>query len=300
MPLTAPQALSLILITLIWGCNWSVMKIGVEIMPPLMFRAACFWIAIPILAAFMLWRNISFLVPRGERKQLVQLAATNMVLWNILMILALPLLSSGRAAILGYTMPVFAAIVGAWLYQASMGPRHWFGIVAALAGAILLLWHEVVAFTGQPTGVFMALGAAFFWGLGTQMLRHARISMHVATFTFWALLLGALVMTGLSLTFEYHNLRLPDAAGVAVVLYNSLLVLCVAQVAWFYLARGLPPQASTLSVMMIPVLGVFSGALLLGEQVHWQDGLAVVLMLSAMLSVLWPGNKAVTPAEAAE
>jgi drug/metabolite transporter (DMT)-like permease len=54
------------------------------------------------------------------------------------------------------------------------------------------------------------------------------------------------------------------------------------------LARDLPPIASTLSVMFIPVLGVFSGAWWLGEVLHWQDWTAVVLVMLAIATVLWP------------
>jgi len=57
-------------------------------------------------------------------------------------------------------------------------------------------------------------------------------------------------------------------------------------VVWFQLARTLPPIASSLSVMMIPVLGVFSGAWLLNETPHWQDYAAMLLILAAMSTVL--------------
>jgi drug/metabolite transporter (DMT)-like permease len=43
--------------------------------------------------------------------------------------------------------------------------------------------------------------------------------------------------------------------------------------------------------MMIPVLGVFSGALWLKEAVHWQDWTAVALMMVAIASVLWPSRR---------
>jgi drug/metabolite transporter (DMT)-like permease len=72
------------------------------------------------------------------------------------------------------------------------------------------------------------------------------------------------------------------------MVFNAVLVFGFAHAAWFYLARSLPPVASTLSVMLIPVLGVFSGALWLGEVLHWQDWAAVVLMVVSICSVLWP------------
>lgn len=292
MSLTVSQAVALILVTLIWGMNWAVMKAGVSDMPPLIFRAACLWCAVPVLFLFMKWRGIPFQVPRGERSKILQLGFLNLVCWNMLIILSLPLLSSGRAAILGYTMPVFAAIAGALFYKASMQGRHFIGIIAALTGSILLLWHEMATLAGQPTGVLLALSAAMCWGLGTQMLRHARITVHIVTFTFWAVLLAAVSLLVLALVFEHDIIRWPGRVSLLAIAYNGLLVLSVAQVAWFTLARGLPPQASTLGVMLIPVIGVFAGVLMLNEPMHWQDLAAVVLMLLAMFSVLWPSRSA--------
>ena len=60
--------------------------------------------------------------------------------------------------------------------------------------------------------------------------------------------------------------------------------------AWFTLARSLPPIASTLSTMMVPIVGVFTGALWLGEVLHWQDWAAVLLMAVAIVSVLVAGS----------
>jgi drug/metabolite transporter (DMT)-like permease len=57
-------------------------------------------------------------------------------------------------------------------------------------------------------------------------------------------------------------------------------------VVWSMLARNLPPAASGLSVMLIPVLGVFSGMWMLGEQPYWQDFAALGLIVFALSTVL--------------
>jgi drug/metabolite transporter (DMT)-like permease len=84
--------------------------------------------------------------------------------------------------------------------------------------------------------------------------------------------------------------KAPSPTTWAAILYNAVLIFGFAHAAWFTLARALPPVASTLSVMMIPILGVFSGALGLGEVLHWQDWAAVVLMVVAIASVLAPSR----------
>jgi drug/metabolite transporter (DMT)-like permease len=83
---------------------------------------------------------------------------------------------------------------------------------------------------------------------------------------------------------------------MVAIVYNGLGVFAFAQVAWLVMARSLPPLASTLSVMFIPVLGAFSGAWWLGEQLHWQDIAAVLLIVVAIASVLWPTREAVRQA----
>jgi len=65
------------------------------------------------------------------------------------------------------------------------------------------------------------------------------------------------------------------------------------------MARNLPPIASSMSVMMIPVLGVVSGAWWLNEKLHWQDGAAIVLVLLAIATVLLPARRGTQPVEPA-
>jgi drug/metabolite transporter (DMT)-like permease len=233
-------------------------------------------------------------VPRAHWRELTWLAATNMFVWHACIILAVKALASGRTAILGYTMPVFSAVIGALLFSATLTRRGWVGVSACALGVALLLWHEFTGLAGRPGYVALALVAAATWALGTQLLRHTRIGLPTLTLSFWMTALTAVVMTLLSLLFERAQWRMPGPATWAAIAYNAVLIFGFAHAAWFYLARGMPPVASTLSVMMIPVLGVFSGALWLGETVFWQDWTAVVLMMVAIVSVLWPARAEAT------
>ncbi|HQQ71589.1 MAG TPA: EamA family transporter [Alicycliphilus sp.] len=284
------QLVVLVLLTLVWGLNWPVMKIGVEHFPPLTFRMVSLWGGLPILALVLWQQRAPFALARAHWGRVALLAFTNMALWNALMILALPLLSSGRAAILGYTMPIFSAVIGALFFGDRLSRRAWVGVGAALLGVLLLLWHELGAMGSRPVGVTLMLVSAASWALGTQLLRRLPVPVPLLTLSFWMVAITCAALTVLALLFERDRWHLPDAQAWASILYNSLLVLGFAQVAWFFLVRTLPPVAATLSVMMIPVLGVFSGALWLGERLHWQDWSAMALMVLAIASVLWPGR----------
>jgi len=289
--LTRLQLALLVPLTLVWGLNWPVMKLGVTGYPPLTFRAISIWLGVPILGLALVWMKVPFRIPRKHWPELLWLGATNMFVWHASIILAVKALSSGRSAILGYSMPIFSAILGALLFREALSRRGWLGISAAALGVALLLWHEFTDLAGRPGYVALALFAACTWALGTQLLRRTTIPVPTLAISFWMTTLTAVVMSVLSVLFERPQWQVPGGATWAAIAYNAVLIFGFAHAAWFYLARGLPPVASSLSVMLIPVIGVFSGAVWLKEAVHWQDWVAVALMVVAIASVLWPGSK---------
>ena len=289
--LSPRQLVTLVLLTVVWGVNWPVMKLGVTDYPPLSFRTLSMIGGLPILGAALLVLKVPFRIARRDWPQLALLTLTNMLFWHVCIILAVRSLSSGRAAILGYTMPVFSALLGAWLFSATLGRRGWMGVSAAALGVALLLWHEFTGLAGRPLGVLLALVAAATWALGTQLIRRTRIDAATLTLSFWMTAITTVVMALLAVVFERREWKVPPAPTAWAVVFNAVLIFGYAQAAWFSLARSLPPIASTLSVMLIPVVGVFSGALWLKEVLHWQDHAAVLLMVAAIASVLWPAAK---------
>jgi drug/metabolite transporter (DMT)-like permease len=289
--LSRQQVVVLVLLTLVWGLNWPVMKLGVTAYPPLTFRALSMWLGLPVLALGLWVLKVPFRIPRRDWRELFWLTTTNMFVWHVCIILAIRTLTSGRAAILGYTMPIFSAVIGAVFLASPLVRRGWIGVGAAALGVVLLLWHELTNLAGKPFGVVLALVAAAFWALGTQMLRRTRLEAPALAISFWMTVLTAILMAVLAAVFERAQWTLPESTATAAILYNAVLIFGFAHAAWTYLARGLPPVASTLSVMMIPVLGVFSGAVWLREAVHWQDWAAVLLMMVAIGSVLWPARR---------
>jgi drug/metabolite transporter (DMT)-like permease len=292
MTLAPRQVALLVGLTLAWGLNWPVMKLGVTHFPPLSFRAASMLLGLPVLAAALWWLKVPFAVPRAHWGELARLTVTNMVVWHLLIILAIPHLSSGRAAILGYTMPVFSALLGAAVFGDRLRPRQAAGVAAAALGVVLLLWHELGRVAGAPFAAATMLVAAATWALGTQQLRRTTIPLPTLTLSFWMTATTTVVMAVVAGLAEGERWHWPNAQAAWTIAYNAVLIFGFAHAAWFTLARSLPPVASTLSVMMIPVLGTASGAIALGETLHWQDAAAAGLMMAAIASVLWPQRAA--------
>ncbi len=278
----------LALLTLAWGVNWPVMKFGVTAFPPLLFRLIVLAGGVAVLWLWIRARGIPLAVPPGQRLEVVWLAVPNVIIWQILSVLALRLLPSGRAAILGYTMPVWAVVVSVAFFGDRPLPRHWLGIAAAFTGTLLLLATEFTALAGRPLGTVLMLISAANWGWGTVLMRRHALGLPTVTLGFWMLAAAIPVAAVTTIAFETAQWRQPAPAEWAAMLYNILVAIAFCHIVWFHLARLLPPAASGLSVMMIPVLGVFSSMAMLGERPHWQDYTALALILAALATVLLP------------
>src|SRR5436190_23802606 len=129
--LTRQQLITLVVLTLAWGLNWPVMKLGVSNFPALTFRALSILLGIPVLALALVVLKVPFRLPRRHWLEFLKLTAVNMVVWHVCIIIAVRSLSSGRAAILGYTMPIFSAVIGALLFSSALGSRAWLGVGVA-------------------------------------------------------------------------------------------------------------------------------------------------------------------------
>jgi len=293
--LSARDLTLLALLTVFWGVNWPIMKIGVAELPPLYFRTICIAGGLVVIWCWARVMSVPMSVPAGAWPVVLKLAIPNVIAWHLLAIVAIKMLPSGRAAILGYTMPVWAVVIGLIAFNEKPLRRHWWGVLAALAGILLLLSSELTALTGSPLGTVLMLTAAAAWGYGTHLMRRYLTDMPIIALTFWMLAMTVVAMFAMSIVFEMPRWRMPGTIEWASIVYNMVLAVAFCHVVWAMLARKLPPAASGLSVMMIPVLGVFSGMWLLDERPFWQDYVALALILIALSSVfLTP--KAAAPA----
>ncbi len=293
--LSRQDTVVLILLTLAWGFSWPVMKFGVRELPPLFFRTLGIGGGLLCLAAYARLTRVSLAVAREDWTDVVRLAIPNVVIWHVAVILALTMLPAGRSAILGYTMPLWAAVIGAVWFGEHPAPRHWVGGACALLATLLLLSSELTTLAGRPAGTLLMLFAAAAWGYGTHQARRRAIHLPALTAIFWMLTLAFATVLIASVLVERDRWHWPDAIQWVAIVYNMAIAIAFCHVAWLRLARRLPPAASGLSMMMIPVLGVFSSMLLLGERPRWQDDVALLLIVASLATVLLPSGPRAAP-----
>ena len=290
--MTRKDIVLLAFLILFWGLNWPVMKLSVREFPPLTFRTLSMIGGLAVIALVARLQGATMRIPEGKAFTVAQLAVPNMLFWHAFIIIGVKLLSSGRAAILGYTMPVWAVLSGLIFFGDRISSRALLGIVLAMTGAGLLLSSEFAHMSGQPLGTLFALIAAAAWGFGTVLMKRTKLEMPTISLTFWMLALTTTAMALLSAVFESSQWRMPNSVEWGGIIYNAVIIFGYAHVVWFRLARLLPPVVSSLSVMFIPVLGTFAGSWLLGETPQWQDYVAMLLILASMSTVMFGPRKA--------
>lgn len=229
------------------------------------------------------------LIPASsEWRSIVVLGLPNVLGWHTLAIFGVAALASGRAAILGFTMPVWTVLLGALFFGQHLTRRSVFAACAVAAAVVLLLADELGAMAGRPVGVLVMLGAAISWAVGTLMMRRATLTLPVEALTVWMMGLSSAVLWGLALAFEPW----PDWSFTPrmwwLLAYGVFMNYGFAQIIWFSLARHLPPTTSAMSIMMVPLIGTASATFIANEWPRWQDGVAVVCVMMAIAAVLLP------------
>lgn len=289
--LSRRQLWALVGLTLMWGVNWPMMKLSLQELTPLYFRASTMLLGAVWLFVYVQRRGERMRPSGAEWATIAWLGLPNVLGWHTLSIFGVQELASGRAAIVGFTMPIFTVLLGAAFFGERTTPRVRLAVASAAIAIGLLLWHELSSLSGRPAGIAWMLGAALSWGLGTLMFRRARFQLSPMVVTVWMLLLGSLVLWPLAIALE----PVPEPARFSLPMwlalaYGALINYGVAQLIWFGLARHLPPATSAMSVMAIPLVGTLSATFIVGEIPHWQDWLAIVFVMVAIASVLLPAR----------
>lgn len=280
-------------LTLAWGFNWTAMKVALAQVPPWTFRSLCLGLGAAVLFAALRAGGQRLVLPSGQWRRLWMLALLNITSWNMLIAFGVGMIPSGRAAILAYTMPVWAVPLSVWLLGERITRAQLAGLALGLGGLALLLAESFAGLGSAPLGSLFVLGAALSWALGTVLQKRFPVRLPVGLYTAWIMLLGGVPIFAGALIFDdWGALRNVGVAAWLGTAYNVLIAFAFAHWAWIKIATSVPVSVFSISMLLIPVVGVVCGMLFLGERPAWAEYAALGLILAALLTVLRPGRAA--------
>ncbi|MHB0767548.1 DMT family transporter [Bradyrhizobium sp. 5.13L] len=281
----APAGLMFLAITSIgWGFNWPVTKFLLAELPPLTLRGVTGVLGAVLLALLAIMRRQSLRVEGPIWPRLLIAALLNVTGWMVLMGLALLWLPASEAALIAYTMPVWASII-AWPV---LGERptvlRTLGLVMAFAGlATIMGGNGIAASAEKAPGIIMALAGAFGFAVGTVFSKKYPIHLPPLTAAAWQIGIGCLPISIIGLLVETTHLSKVTPLGWWLLLYSTVVQFCIAYVSWFAALARLPASVAAIGTMAVPVIGVVASAFALGEPLGPGQIAALIFTLAAVV-----------------
>lgn len=276
-------------LAVLWGLNWPAVRVALTEIPPWTLRSAGLALAAITLFALAAVRGRPLAVPAGKRAALALAGVLNIAGFNVMTAFAQLNTATSRAAIVTFTMPLFATAFAYLVLHEIPDRLQRIGLGLGTVGLVIL---ALPLLDSVPLGIVFALGAAVSWAAGTVYLKRARIDADPLAIAAWQLVAGALAAGAGMLAFEGLTNPFPLGRDVVVALaYHVVLAQALAYFLWFEVVARLPAGTAALGTLGIPVVGVLGATLLLGERPTVADLAGFTLILAAAATVLLPRQR---------
>lgn len=286
----APRVAYVLLVglALVWGGHWVVSKIGLRDMAPFTYgslRAATGALTLMVLLAA---RGQLRRPPREDLPIVVSVGLGQIAAGIALMNLALQAVPAGRSSVLVFTMPLWVAVDLAVIFRIRPNRFEAGGLALGMIGIVTLLNPAALDWgsQGELLGSAGLLLSALLWALVTIHVRHHRWHASPMDLQPWQLCVALVPLFALAVILE-PGLPVHWSVGtVLVILYSGPLASAFAYWANQSITRSLGPLASSTGMLAVPVVGLVTGSLALGERITPLDvaGFAAVLAGVALAS----------------
>ncbi|WP_117208270.1 EamA family transporter [Allorhizocola rhizosphaerae] len=254
-----------------WGVNFVAIDIGLDRMPPLLFGALRFGLA-AVPAVFFVGR------PQTPWRWVIAVGfILGVVKFGLLFAGMAAGMPAGLSSLVLQSQAVFTAVFAIGLLGERPSVRQWVGLAVAGLGIALIALR-----IGGGNGAFvLVVAAAAAWGLSNVAMRKAA-PPDMLRFMVWVSAVATLPLLGLSLWLEEFSVRV-DWAGVGALVYIAGISTLAGFAVWGALIRRYPAATVAPFSMLVPVFGMGSAAMFLGEPLYASDLVAGVFIVSGVL-----------------
>ncbi len=272
-----------LVIGVFWGLNWPAVKIVLAEIPPWTLRAIGFTLGAVLLAGLARLYGQPLLPERAQRWPLTVAGLLTVFGFNVLTAFGQLYTETSRAAIIAFTMPMWAAALSVLFLGERMTAVRAASLALGMLGLAALLQENVAALLRDPVGPLCMLGAALSWAAGTVALKRRAWTVRPVARAAWVV--GCSAPPAIAAAFIAESpaqIPWPSATVLWTLAYHVLFPMVVCHAAWVSLVGGLPASVAAIGTLLIPVVGVFSAIVLLGEPLTASKLVALVLVLSSI------------------
>jgi drug/metabolite transporter (DMT)-like permease len=279
-----------LILGVLWGFNWPAVKIALGEIAPWTLRTVGMLLGGLMLAGIALLRRRSLTVRRDHWLRLTAGGVLTIAAFNILLAFAQLSAVTSRAAIVTYTMPIWATVFARIVLGEAFDRRRLLGLALAIAG-LAVLGLPLMRAGRLQIGLLYALGGGISWAAGTVVTKRYPVAAAPLAIATWQLLIGAGFAAIGMLIFEGVPWPKPLApATVTALLYHVLLAQALAYFLWFEVVARIPVGIASLGTLLVPPFGVLGAMIFVGDKPTATDGIGLVLIVGAAASVLLPSR----------
>ena len=273
---------ALIMLTLIWGSNWMVMKEALANAHPVVVNVQRTWIAILVLFGVLALRRQPLMPQDWRAAAIAGFFQTTINFGSTTMALAGG--GVGRTAVLVFTMPFWTLLIAWVVLHERVRGWQWVAIASAFAGLVLVV--EPWSWQGDLAPRLWAVLSGFGWAAGSVATKYYQKQRKLDTLNFiaWQMLLGVLPLTLLPLAFDFPETRW-SVTQVALLFYVGAISTAFGFLLWIAVLRFLPAGTASLNMFAIPVIALGSSALVYGERLSPIEWVGIALIGAGLVIV---------------
>jgi drug/metabolite transporter (DMT)-like permease len=278
--------LAYITVCIIWGSTYLAIRIGVSDFPPELFAGIRFLIAGALVLLFAYFKGYKFPenVTDVRRQAIVGLfllmGGNGIVVW------AEQWVYSGVTSLLMAIVPLFNAILELFLPKGPrIGLKGWFGLILGFGGVALLVLAGSDAKIVDVSGGILLLLAAFSWSLGSVYSKTFKASGTMVANIGIQMFAGGIGLTIVGLLMgEAGKIHL-TGKGMGAMAYLILAGSILGYSSYIYILQKWPASKAGTYAYVNPVVGVFLGAVILGEPVSSNVFISAIIILGGVFLV---------------
>jgi drug/metabolite transporter (DMT)-like permease len=279
--------LAILVLVLIWGTNFSVVKVALREFSPLAFNALRFVLASAIMFAVLHPTRATLDVQRRDIPTFIGLGLLGNVLYQVLFIYGVDWTLAGNAALMLATVPIFVSLFSTLLRHERIGATGWAGVLLSVAGIILVVWGGVRGPQfGADTvrGDITMLAAAVAWSaytVGAAPLVQRYGALKTTAGTMW---IGTVVLVLLSTpALLAQDWSAISAASWGGVVFSGALSIALAYIIWYYGVRHLGSSRTAVYSNTVPLVALLVAWLTLGETPTWTQVAGAAAIVGGVL-----------------
>ncbi|MFA1821712.1 DMT family transporter [Virgibacillus oceani] len=259
--------LLIILITLIWGYAWVLMKAALDYMGPFTFSAFRFSIG-AITLLLVVWLLKTGAPPKKYIKHIMIIGLLQTSAVFLLVMYGLRFVDAGQSSVILYSMPLFSSLLALKFLGEKINAAKFAGLLMGMLGLVTILGWDI--FIGQPWqaifGQLLIIIAAIAWAISNVYYRLKVPDLPRLQVSAFQMTFGAVGIIIVALFMEWNEPIVLNAESIYYIVFTGVLASALCFTAWFFIISFIDMVTATISTLLVPIFGLFFSSLILQEE----------------------------------